>query len=135
MELIMMKERRDRAERGAYTSRCPIMLMNINAPLGVVAINAGHSGSPEFWPPFLLHAALPGGTTKIKGQSPRRRPVFLPFLLPSPLCPRPLYVVASNHTSSPPPPLSFFSSLCFSRGRDHEWHRAAARHKRIIKIK
>lgn len=114
MELIMMKERRDRAERGAYTSRCPIMLMNINAPLGVVAINAGHSGSPEFWPPFLLHAALPGGTTKIKGQSPRRRPVFLPFLLPSPLCPRPLYVVASNHPSSPP--LSRFFPLFAFRG-------------------
>ena len=28
-----------------YTSRWPIMLMNINAPLGVAAINAGHSGA------------------------------------------------------------------------------------------
>lgn len=45
-----------------YTSRCPIMLMNINAPLGVAAINAGHSGAriPEFcWKRSRTRAALP----------------------------------------------------------------------------
>lgn len=86
---------------------------------------------PWILAPFLLHAALPGGTTKIKGQSPRRRPVFLPFLL----LPLPLSTSSVRGGFQPPPSLSFFPSLCFSRGRDHEWHRAAARHKRIIKIK
>lgn len=132
-ELIMMKERRDRAERAVYTSRCPIMLMNINAPLGVVAINAGHSGSLNSGPAPAIHAA------RCPRNNENKRPVAAPpasfsSFPPSPplrrasvvLC---TSVVASNH----PLPLFFF--LCFSRGRDHEWHRAPARHKRIIKIK
>lgn len=120
-----MKERRDRAERAVYTSRCPIMLMNINAPLGVVAINAGHSGSLNSGPTPAVHEAW---------NNENKRPVAAPPASFSSLPSFPSREPLSSSVVASSLPLFFFF-LCLSRGRDHEWHRAPARHKRIIKIK
>lgn len=127
LELIMMKEGRD-SSGGVprrYASRCPIMLMNINVPLGVAAINAGHSGGGSR--NSLLETGLAGtrGVLAMEQLENKRRSSaggqFFLFSL------RPFTLRAQL--------LRSFCFRCDDQRRPRMAPRGGGPHKRIIKIK